>query len=290
MPATGRIAVQIGGRTVVALQLFLAGFSAAGQSATPSPVTAKGVPLALERVGHVVVLNRVYLNGAGPFRMMIDTGNASSLVRPEVARRLSLRPVFAVEQITVTGVRTLPVAKITEMTAGLLRETSLEVIIGDIRMDGIDGVLGQSWLARHDYLLDYQNRRIVIDGVEPDHGISMPFHSTDGRPVVSIEVDGLPRDLVLDSGAPSLVLFECKPPRALQATAKQVLLLSDSGSTTASMTRAKITLPGGHTLEMSAVCVGHAGSGEGNGTGLLPASVFQAIFVSNHDRGIRLLR
>ena len=46
------------------------------------------VLLKAARVGHVLVLNDVFLNRMGPFRMAIDTGNSSSLIRPEVAQRL----------------------------------------------------------------------------------------------------------------------------------------------------------------------------------------------------------
>ena len=56
---------------------------------------AEEIALKADRVAHVLVLKDVYLNGQGPFRMMIDTGAASCLVRPAIARRLGLRPVYA---------------------------------------------------------------------------------------------------------------------------------------------------------------------------------------------------
>jgi hypothetical protein len=264
--------------------LVVVGFTAAERLAA-----GDGLVLKAERAGHVLVLSHVYLNGSGPLRMMIDTGNASSLIRPNVARRLSLRPAFAVEHVTVTGARKLPLAVLDEVVTGPLTETGVEVMIGDVWMDGVDGVLGENWLARHDYLFDYQNRRIVIDGVEFGQGLSIPFRSVNGRPVISIDVDGRPREVTLDSGAQLLTLFGCQPKFGANR-AIEVSLLTNGASGSASLRSAEITLLGDRPFYVSAACVDHAGIGIGNETGLLPASMFRAIYVSNHNRLVRLWR
>ena len=165
-------------------------------------------PLNTSVAGHSLVLNEVFLNGAGPFRMLIDTGNASSIVRPQIARRLNLKPAYSVDRASVAGVRRVPVAILDEVRAGSVSDRSVEAIIGDVFQSGVDGVLGQSWLVRHDYLLDYRNRRIGLDGPAPASGISVPLLSEDGRPVVVASVEGNPRELVVDSGASAVVLYE----------------------------------------------------------------------------------
>src|SRR5258708_15611628 len=40
-----------------------------------------------------------------------------------------------------------------------------------IQFPGVDGVLGQSWLVRRDYLLDYRNHSPVVDGAAPEGGV-----------------------------------------------------------------------------------------------------------------------
>src|SRR5512140_2494429 len=100
------------------------------------------VILKAARIGHVLVLKDVSLNGTGPFKMMVDTGNSSSLIRPETARRLGLRPVYEVDQVTTAGVRRLPVAIVDRVTTGFLTERAVEAMIGDVRLEGVDGVLG----------------------------------------------------------------------------------------------------------------------------------------------------
>jgi hypothetical protein len=46
-----------------------------------------GVLLKASVVGHALIVDDIFLNGTGPYRMLIDTGDSSSIVRPEIARR-----------------------------------------------------------------------------------------------------------------------------------------------------------------------------------------------------------
>jgi predicted aspartyl protease len=233
--------------------------------------------LKAECVGHVLVLKDVLLNGTGPFRMMIDTGNASSLIRPEVARRLRVRPAYAVDQVTAAGARRVPVVVLHEVTTGALTERAVEAIVGDVRLEGMDGVLGQSWLVRHDYLLDRRNCRVVIDGVPAEGGLSMALHSTDGRPLVNAEVDGRHMQLILDSGTPALVLSQCTGRAREQAT-----LLTNGASVGAGEVSTRIALEGDRERHMRAMCV------NSSLPGLLPASAFSNVFVSNRHGFVRL--
>jgi predicted aspartyl protease len=233
------------------------------------------------RVGHFLVLKDVFLNGVGPFRMAIDTGNASSLIRPEVARRLRARAVHAVEQVTIAGVRRVPVVLLDRVTTGALTERTVEAMVGDVRLDALDGVLGQSWLVRHDYLLDYRSNWVVVDGVPPDRGLSTALHSEDGRPLLSAKVDGASVELLLDSGASMVVLFECTG-----QVRRKTTLLTNGDCVEAGETSTKIALPGDKERNMHAVCV----RSPQHARGLLPASVFSAVFVSNRYGFLRLTR
>src|ERR1035437_10392279 len=106
--------------------------------------------------------------------MLFDTGNASGIVRPQIARRLNLKPSYSVDQASVAGLRRVPVAILDEVRAGSASDRSVEAIIGDVFQSGVDGVLGESWLVRHDYLIDYRNPRIALDGSPAGTGIRVP--------------------------------------------------------------------------------------------------------------------
>lgn len=250
--------------------------------ALAAAVTAHSeVNLKVTRIDHVLVLDDVYLNGDGPFRMMIDTGNASSIISPRVARRLKARAAYAVEHVTPAGNRVVPVVVLDELKAGAISDKSVEAMVTDPPMKGLDGVLGESWLVRHDYLLDYRNRRVVIDGEAPPGGSRASLRSTDGRPVVIADVDGQRRELVLDSGAAMAVLFG--PGRIAGQTR---MLFTAEGSTSAAEDSARITVEGERARRMKIVRVNRAEPTPG----LLPASAFAAVFVSNRHGFVELFR
>jgi predicted aspartyl protease len=251
-------------------------FTLAAVSAPAQDLTVRtGVLLKTSVAGHALVLNNVFLNGAGPFRMLIDTGNASSIVRPEIARRLNLKPAYSVDQASVAGVRRVPVAILDEVHAGSVSDRSVEAIIGDVFQSGVDGVLGESWLVRHDYLLDYRNRRIGLDGPPPVSGIRVPLRSAAGRPVVVASVEGSPRELVVDSGASALVLYE----KAAVDGGLTTRLQANGGAVRALACTVHLSLSGARERLLEAVRIDL----HGLGPGLLPASAFASVFVSNRE-------
>src|SRR5579863_1164498 len=149
--------------------------------------------LAASAGAHALVVEKVFLNGQGPYRMLVDTGNASSIVRPGIARRLHLKAAYSVDQASVAGTRRVPAAILDEVRVGAAVDRSVEAIIGDVFEEGVDGVLGQSWLIRHDYLLDYRSLRVRIDPSPAGSGFRVPLRTADGRPVVVAMVDGQSR-------------------------------------------------------------------------------------------------
>ncbi len=249
-----------------ALLLFLAAADATGGA---------GIPLATSTAGDGLIVDGVYLNGTGPFRMLVDTGNATSIVRPEVARRLGLKPRYLVEQDSVAGTRRAPAAILDEVRAGGATDRWVEAIIGDVCQRGVDGVLGQSWLVRHDYLLDYRNRRLMLDGAASATGIRVPLRSADGRPVVVAAIDGRLQEMVVDSGAPAVVLYE--KPGAGGGVATE--LFANGGRTRALRGTVRLSLADepGRAVEAVRVDV------NGLGPGLLPAAAFASVFVSNRE-------
>jgi predicted aspartyl protease len=234
---------------------------------------ASGTVMTATRTAHLLILQEVYVNGDGPFRMMIDTGNASSLVRPSLAGRLGLRPSGWLVHATAAGDRRVPAALLDEVRVGNVIDKTVEVMIGDVHLPGVDGVLGQSWLVRHNYLLDYRNHRLVVDGEPPESGVRAALRSPDGRPAIEAEVNGRTQDLIIDSGAQVLVLFERSAP------ARQVLLLTNTDSIAAGNCAVRIAIGAEYHRKMPAVRV----SASNPGHGLLPTASFGSVYVSNRE-------
>jgi predicted aspartyl protease len=237
--------------------------------------------LRASRVDHALVLNEVFLNGAGPFRMMIDTGNASSLIRPRVAQRLEAQAKYAVEQVTVGGTRIVPVVVLDQVKVGGVSDLAVEAMVGDVAMEGVDGVLGQSWLVRHDYLLDFRQRQLVLDGEPPRQGWMTPLRSMDGRPIIVAEVEGRQTEMVVDSGAALVVLFDTGNRSRTGATIRTNAFFAGAEDSTV-----RIAMGDSPGRRMNAVRV----SAMQAGPGLLPASAFSAVYVSNRHGFVEFAR
>jgi hypothetical protein len=60
----------------------------------------------------------VHVNGDGPFDFLLDTGTNTTLISPDLAQRLRLRPVDRVELVTVAGSEIVPRSWLNSLTLG----------------------------------------------------------------------------------------------------------------------------------------------------------------------------
>ena len=116
-----------------------------------------GVPYKGESVrivnGYPVVA--AFLNGEGPFRMMVDTGTVRCSVRPSVAVRAGLHPSGTVLLATLVGEKTVPTAR-GWVGVGLREVSGAEIVINELpSLDGleprVDGLVAQNFLSLAPY-------------------------------------------------------------------------------------------------------------------------------------------
>ena len=111
-------------------------------------------PTLRDRIGRIWA--PVFLNGKGPFRLVLDTGASRSAVIPAVAEKLGLDAQTG-RQVRVRGVSgtaMVPLLRIDQMEIGdLLLKPAMLPVVADV-FGGADGVLGNEGL---------ENKRIVID-------------------------------------------------------------------------------------------------------------------------------
>lgn len=232
--------------------------------------------------GPYLTASQVYINGKGPYQFVVDTGAQSSAVTERVARAAAIQARYRVEQVTATGTRLIPAGLANEISFGETTVVEAEVLIGGVPgLPAVEGVLGQSFLSRVDYLLDYKSGKLVL---QPDAtgltGVSLPFELLNGRPAIRAVVGGQDRTLILDSGAPALVLFGAPP---LSTPFARGFVETSSGSATGAMRREQVRIGSGRTRRLDAVHLPGAGP-DRRASGLLPTSVFRWVYVNNTER------
>jgi predicted aspartyl protease len=228
-----------------------------------------------------LVADDVFLNGQGPFRFLLDTGAQTNQVQASIASKLGLAPTFRLEMTTASG--TIPVVggRIAEVSLGSAIGSNQEFLFTSLDgvhtlSAGIQGVLGQEFLARFDYLLDFAGRRLVFGAAAPEGGSRVGLETIDGRPAIETS-EG---KLVLDSGTDTTILFRAS------RSAPDGRVLTASGSTAAGAVQGlRLRIAGREYQPARAASLPRASMGE---DGELPASLFHAVFVSNSSKYVIL--
>ncbi len=264
-----------------------------------SGTAAAAVSIPLRLIRGYPVVGEVFINGKGPYNLLLDTGSESTIVDSELARELGLRPSFRVTAVTAGGAREAPGAVIPSIGLGGLAARDLEVVWYDMpaaRLGGrVRGVLGQNFLSRFNYLLDFDGRKIVFE--EGAEALTKPEdrrlrqEKMRGRVTFFSEPPhgrGRPLEWILDSGASDLVLFHnVESFEPLETTARAATNL---GSRNATRGRIRILKIGGQVFcYLPAVLL--QGLPEAASTaedGLFPARLFHSIYVNNHEGYILL--
>src|SRR5580765_5415686 len=126
--------------------------------------TAGSTPFTLDAGGGVVI--PVQINGRGPYRLVVDTGSSRSAVSRKLAVETGAPVVARTEVVSIGQETSRLVVKLDRVEAGpAARPDILASVIPDEELraltPGVDGVLGQDFLAAFDYTLDYRKRTLT---------------------------------------------------------------------------------------------------------------------------------
>jgi len=119
-------------------------------------------PTRRDRIGRIWA--PVYLNGLGPFRLVLDTGANRSAVIPAVAEALGekARTSSTVRLRGVTGTALVPVIRVDDMEIGdLLLQPAFLPVVPDV-FGGAEGVLGNEGLRDKRIVIDFKRDSITI--------------------------------------------------------------------------------------------------------------------------------
>jgi hypothetical protein len=222
------------------------------------------------------VVDGVFVNGQGPYRFLVDTGSNVNMIESDLARKIGMKASFNVELASASG--KIPTAGsdgneiVLDSAHGNNQKflfTGLEAIH---RLDpDVRGVLGQWFLCGFDYLLDLKAKRLEF-GRQERNGTRAAFTVVNARTVVATSLG----DLVLDSGAARLVIFGIAPDTGDRGMVKTL-----TGSQKIGTVSRKLVIEGRELWHGDAVTM--ASQTEPGVGGLLPLSLFRAVYVSNSE-------
>jgi hypothetical protein len=255
------------------MRTALAIFSAA-YLIPPVAAMVSDVPLRITQ-RHLLV-DQVYVDGAGPFRFVIDTGAQSSSIRADVAARIGLRAAYRVENESVGGFRYLPAAVASRISLGQWPAEHVELVIHDLDAmrlvdPRVQGVLGQNFLSRFNYLLDVRGRRLSFE--EEPAGERIPFRRVSDRMVVRSG----DMSLVLDSGCGDLILFHER--EQLRETGTMMKVAAVTAAPDVRMGLLPKLRVGERVLKNVQTAVLPQTSSSSDG--LLPLTLFNSVYVNN---------
>ncbi|HTB68410.1 MAG TPA: retropepsin-like aspartic protease [Steroidobacteraceae bacterium] len=127
-------------------------------------------PTLRDRLGRIWA--PVYLNGKGPFRLVLDTGASNSAVIAEVVGDLGMKSSGAMRLHGVTGSATVPFITVHTFLVGDMEEQSKLLPIVPDALGGADGVLGMESLEGKRIDIDFLNDKISITH---SHGTRAPL-------------------------------------------------------------------------------------------------------------------
>ena len=251
------------------------------------------------RLAHdTVIIVSMLVNGQGPFDFVLDTGTDTSIVDPSVARQASLPSLGQIELETVAGPQTLTRSSLHNLAAGPVQAENLEVLVQDLsEMRNVDphiqGIAGQNFLSHFNYLLDYRKRSIRIEAAHEIRdsigGESVPMERRENMMIVPTETQsqgGAKLHLLLDSGANLVVLLR-RPDQGLDRVNRQDwLAVTASGQNGMQVGQVRALKVGSEEFRNLAVALPPAQSADEERVedGLLPTSLFNAVYVNNQER------
>jgi hypothetical protein len=179
-----------------------------GRSAPPSDT-----PFESRRPGEVIV--PVMVGARGPFRFLLDTGSTHTAVTEILASAVAARPVARTSMSAAGGAVDCLVVALTWVAIGGigvdgLTATALPATSAAMLGAGLDGILGQDFLSRFSYTIDYRASRIRWH--PPGYaapGVRLTLVPSQDRWLVELPQTGLAPAyrFVPDSGADTLVLY-----------------------------------------------------------------------------------
>jgi predicted aspartyl protease len=174
------------------------------------PRLASVVPFKLDSKGYLIF--SIQIGESGLYEFLLDTGSAATIIDRKVAKQLALVQVGEMIIATASQAEKLPLVRLEKVQLGSSPMAAVSAVVADLySRRHVHGILGLNILGRDSFLLDNKSKRLVFDeSGELASRITSPvleYQIQSGIIVVSSEVNTVPVEFIVDSGANSTVLF-----------------------------------------------------------------------------------
>lgn len=188
----------------------------------------------------------VMINGAGPYRFVVDTGANRSVLSSEVATALGLEPTGRATVHGIAGVLPSTTVRVQSLQLGALLSRRVTMPVLPRQYVGADGLLGVDVMVNRRAMLDFKTQTFSLatgDGARQfatvaeigGSGIVVPARHRFGQlTIVDAEIGGVKLTAFLDSGAENTVgnvalLNALRRPGLLNPRLPEVELVSATG-------------------------------------------------------------
>ena len=170
-----------------------------------------------------LILVQASSSGHDQLNFLVDTGADPTILDRRVAEELKLHP-FAVGKVTdLNGVALGESAVLPDLQVGPIHSRNLTVLISDLSFlekslnvrtatspaANIDGMIGIDVLGQNPFTIDYATKEINFSELYP-LDFSVPLQVSQHFLTVVIALNGQSYQLMLDTGASSLMLFSTR--------------------------------------------------------------------------------
>jgi predicted aspartyl protease len=145
-------------------------------------------PTTRDKIGRIWA--PAYVDGRGPFRMVLDTGASQSTITAPLARYLGYTPDSSAQMLMhgVTGSATVPTVKVDSLVVGDLTLDGPVLPIVPDALGGAEGILGTAGLLDKRIRIDFRHDKISITYSRNETAgldfTTIPFHFLHGRLIV----------------------------------------------------------------------------------------------------------
>jgi aspartyl protease len=202
-----------------------------------SPDANSNTTLSVRTLGGYLMVVSVFINDRGPFDFLVDTGTNTTLLAPELAAELELKPKDKLQLASLGSSTTVPRYYPQTFRVGPASVANLETLAVPLpQLAALDpkirGVLGMNFLLHYSFRLDYERHTLELypfpEEARVPAGLRVPVEINESRLLIKVVSAAAPRGswkLALDSGISQFLVFQERIVPAFASSCGQVSCL-----------------------------------------------------------------